>query len=187
MNMLEVRHVSKLFGRLRAVTDVSIAVAPRELRAIIGPNGAGKTTFFNVISGFFAPTAGEILFEGESITGLSAARRVARGMARAFQVTEIFPELTVRDNVRISVEAAAGLRLRVSVGKKVAVQVTSRSTKSSKSLGSWRTQIAQSESCRTEISGRPKSRWHSLSNRSCCYSMSPQPAWASRRRARSSI
>jgi branched-chain amino acid transport system ATP-binding protein len=111
MNMLEVRAVSKHFGSLRAVDDVTLRVAPGELRAIIGPNGAGKTTFFNLISGFFPPTTGEIVFDGEVITQLPVAARVARGMARTFQITEIFPELTVRENIRIGVESASGLRL----------------------------------------------------------------------------
>jgi branched-chain amino acid transport system ATP-binding protein len=111
MNMLEVRAVSKSFGSLRAVDDVSLTVAPGELRAIIGPNGAGKTTFFNLISGFFPPTTGEIVFNGETITQLPVAARVARGMARTFQITEIFPELSVRENIRIGAESAAGLRL----------------------------------------------------------------------------
>ena len=109
--MLEVRDVSKHFGSLRAVQNVSLTVAKGELRAIIGPNGAGKTTFFNTISGFFPPTSGDIVFNGEVVTRLPVAKRVARGMARTFQITEIFPELTVRENVRIGAESAAGLKL----------------------------------------------------------------------------
>ncbi|MDE2047837.1 MAG: ABC transporter ATP-binding protein, partial [Betaproteobacteria bacterium] len=100
------------FGSLVAVRDVSMTVEPGELRAVIGPNGAGKTTFFNVISGFFHPTAGRILFDGHDITALAPDRRVVQGMARTFQITEIFPELSVRENLRIAVEAAANLRLR---------------------------------------------------------------------------
>jgi branched-chain amino acid transport system ATP-binding protein len=92
---------------------VSLKVAAGELRAVIGPNGAGKTTFFNMISGFFAPTAGEILLDGRNITRLKVTRRVALGMARTFQITEIFPELTVRENIRIAVETTAGLGLRM--------------------------------------------------------------------------
>jgi branched-chain amino acid transport system ATP-binding protein len=115
--MLEVRNVSKNFGSLVAVQDVSLAVAPGELRAIIGPNGAGKTTFFNMISGFFPPTKGEIVFNGEVVTKLPVAARVARGMARTFQITEIFPELTVRENVRISQESADGYRLHMWVSR----------------------------------------------------------------------
>jgi branched-chain amino acid transport system ATP-binding protein len=112
MSVLEVRSVSKRFGSLVAVRDVSMTVEQGELRAIIGPNGAGKTTFFNLISGFFPPAAGTIVFDGRDITTLPAHERVALGIARTFQITEIFPELTVFDNVRISTEVTAGLRLR---------------------------------------------------------------------------
>ncbi|MGA9955286.1 MAG: ATP-binding cassette domain-containing protein, partial [Bradyrhizobium sp.] len=95
-----------------AVRDVSLSVAKGEMCAIIGPNGAGKTTFFNLISGFFPPTAGNIVFDGRDITRLSTHERVTRGMARTFQITEIFPELTVFENVRIAAEVAGGYRLR---------------------------------------------------------------------------
>lgn len=113
MSLLEIRRASKHFGSLVAVDDVSLSVAAGELRAIIGPNGAGKTTFFNMISGFFPPTKGDILLDGKVITSLKVTERVALGMARTFQITEIFPELTVRENVRIAVEAADGLGLRM--------------------------------------------------------------------------
>jgi branched-chain amino acid transport system ATP-binding protein len=116
MTMLDIRNVTKKFGSLVAVDDVSMRVAPGELRAIIGPNGAGKTTFFNMISGFFAPTAGEIVFDGATVTNLPVTKRVAMGMARTFQITEIFPELTVRENIRIGVESAQGFRLRFWLG-----------------------------------------------------------------------
>ena len=106
MTMLDIRNVTKKFGSLVAVNDVSMQVAPGELRAIIGPNGAGKTTFFNMISGFFPPTAGEIVFDGSTVTKMAVTQRVAMGMARTFQITEIFPELTVRENIRIGVESA---------------------------------------------------------------------------------
>ena len=110
--ILEVRSVSKRFGDLIAVRDVSLSVARSELRAIIGPNGAGKTTFFNLLSGFFPPTSGRILFDGRDVTLVAAHRRVERGMARTFQITEIFPELTVHENLRIGAEIAAGYALR---------------------------------------------------------------------------
>lgn len=118
MTMLDVRDVTKRFGSLAAVSGVSMQVAAGELRAIIGPNGAGKTTFFNMISGFFAPTAGEIVFDGATVTKTAVAERVARGMARTFQITEIFPELTVRENIRIGVESAQGFRQRFWLGSK---------------------------------------------------------------------
>jgi branched-chain amino acid transport system ATP-binding protein len=112
MSVLRVKGVSKQFGSLVAVRDVSLSVEKGELRAIIGPNGAGKTTFFNLISGFFPPSTGTIEFDGRDITALSAHERVALGMARTFQITEIFPELSVFENVRISTEVTAGFRLR---------------------------------------------------------------------------
>ncbi len=109
---LEVRAASKQFGSLVAVSGVSMSVASGELRAIIGPNGAGKTTFFNLITGFFPPTSGEILLDGANINRVPAAARVKMGMGRTFQITEIFPELTVRENVRIAVETGLDFSLR---------------------------------------------------------------------------
>jgi branched-chain amino acid transport system ATP-binding protein len=113
MSLLRVENISKHFGSLVAVDNVSMIVEPGELRAVIGPNGAGKTTFFNTISGFLTPTSGKIIFDGEDITTLWPARRVWRGIARTFQITEVFPELTVRENLRIAVEVASGFRLRI--------------------------------------------------------------------------
>jgi branched-chain amino acid transport system ATP-binding protein len=110
--ILAIREVSKRFGSLVAVRDVSLRVARCELRAIIGPNGAGKTTFFNLISGFFPPTTGQIVFDGRDVTAIAAHRRVQLGMGRTFQITEIFPELSVRENLRIGAEIAAGYALR---------------------------------------------------------------------------
>jgi len=107
MTMLEVRNITKRFGNLVAVRDVSMSVKSGELRAIIGPNGAGKTTFFNMISGYFPPTQGAILFEGKDVTRLPAHARVGLGMGRTFQITEVFPELTVYENVLTAAEVAA--------------------------------------------------------------------------------
>jgi branched-chain amino acid transport system ATP-binding protein len=110
MSLLRVENVTRHFGSLAAVGGVSMNVAAGELRAIIGPNGAGKTTFFNLVSGFLPPSSGRIVFNGEDITRLSPERRVWRGMARTFQLTEIFPELTASENIRIPVEIADGRR-----------------------------------------------------------------------------
>ena len=112
MSLLRVENVSKQFGSLIAVNGVSMMVEPGELRAVIGPNGAGKTTFFNLISGYFRPTSGRIVFDGADITALRPARRVWCGIARTFQITEVFPELSVRENLRIPVEVASGYRTR---------------------------------------------------------------------------
>jgi len=112
VSLLQVQNVSRHFGSLIAVDGVSMTVQPGELRAVIGPNGAGKTTFFNLISGFFPPTSGTIMFAERDVTALPPDKRVAMGMARTFQITEIFPELSVRENLRIPTEVAAGYRMR---------------------------------------------------------------------------
>ncbi len=111
--MLEVRNITKRFGNLVAVKDVSMAVERGELRAIIGPNGAGKTTFFNMISGYFPPTKGSILFDQKDVTQVPAHLRVGLGMGRTFQITEVFPELTVHENVLTAAEVAAGQTLQM--------------------------------------------------------------------------
>ncbi|HZT20843.1 MAG TPA: ABC transporter ATP-binding protein [Dongiaceae bacterium] len=126
MSLLQVERVSRHFGSLVAVKEVSLTVEPGELRAVIGPNGAGKTTFFNLISGFFPPSSGRILLDGRDITSLPAHRRVGMGMARTFQITEIFPELTVRENLRIPVEVASGLQLSPRVPRAVAQEIEAR-------------------------------------------------------------
>jgi len=126
MSVLEVRNLTRRFGSLVAVRDISMTVEKGELRAVIGPNGAGKTTFFNLVSGFVAPSAGTILFDGRDITGVPAQRRVGLGMARTFQITEIFPELTVFENIRIATEVAAGYRLRPWLGRAEAADLRRR-------------------------------------------------------------
>jgi branched-chain amino acid transport system ATP-binding protein len=110
--MLATENLSKSFGSLVAVDNVTLSVAAGSLHAVIGPNGAGKSTFFNLISGFFPPSAGRIVFEGQDVSRLSVTKRVAAGMARTFQITEIFPELGVAMNLRIAVEAASGHPMR---------------------------------------------------------------------------
>ena len=126
MSLLEVDAASKRFGSLVAIDDVSLAVEPGELRAIIGPNGAGKTTFFNLVSGLFAPTSGAIRFDGRDVTQLAPEQRVALGMARTFQITEIFPELSVAENIRVAVEIAAGYHLRPWLGRAARAGVETR-------------------------------------------------------------
>jgi branched-chain amino acid transport system ATP-binding protein len=113
VTLLKVENLTKRFGSLAAVSDVSLEVNPGEIRAVIGPNGAGKTTFFNMISGFLAPSRGRILFAGKDITRMPPNKRVKVGMARTFQITEVFPELTVRENLKIAIESATGHSLSV--------------------------------------------------------------------------
>jgi branched-chain amino acid transport system ATP-binding protein len=106
VTLLSTEALSRYFGGLRAVDDVSFALAQGEVRAIIGPNGAGKSTFVGLISGRIAPTAGHIVFEGRDITGLPAHRRVGLGIAYTFQITSIYGNLSVFDNVALAVQSA---------------------------------------------------------------------------------
>ena len=111
--ILETRRLSRAFGALRAVSDVDLAVEPGELRAIIGPNGAGKTTLFHLISGVLPPTAGQVLFRNADITALAAPARCRRGMSRTFQITSLFPELSVVENVRMAIQLKSGGNYRL--------------------------------------------------------------------------
>jgi branched-chain amino acid transport system ATP-binding protein len=104
---LELKGLSKSFGGLDAVQGVTLKIFPGDRRAIIGPNGAGKTTLFNVITGVFPATAGQVLLFGENVTGWPSHRRTAMGMARTFQVTSLFPKLTILENVLLAI---GGLR-----------------------------------------------------------------------------
>jgi branched-chain amino acid transport system ATP-binding protein len=98
------------FGGHVAVDHVSCAFAPGTLTAIVGPNGAGKTTYFNLISGQLPATEGQVLLGGEDITRLPAPLRTHRGLGRAFQLTQLFPNLTVQENVRLAVQARESSR-----------------------------------------------------------------------------
>jgi branched-chain amino acid transport system ATP-binding protein len=100
---LELEGVCVQFGALKAVDDVSIRVKRGERRAIIGPNGAGKTTLFNAITGVTPSTAGKVLFDGRDVTRLSVHGRAQRGIGRTFQITNLFPNLTVSENMRLAV------------------------------------------------------------------------------------
>jgi branched-chain amino acid transport system ATP-binding protein len=102
--VLELKDLSKTFGGLRAVRGVSFKIMPGERKAIIGPNGAGKTTLFNLISGIFPATSGQVLLFGKDVTSWPSHRRAGLGMARTFQVTSLFPGLTVFDNVLLAVK-----------------------------------------------------------------------------------
>jgi branched-chain amino acid transport system ATP-binding protein len=108
---LETRGLTIRFGGHVAVNQVSCAFHKGTLTAIVGPNGAGKTTYFNLISGQLKATEGEVLVKGERITGLPASLRARRGLGRAFQLTNLFPNLSVLENVRLAVQAQEGIGL----------------------------------------------------------------------------
>jgi len=105
--MLEVEAVSKRFGALAALTRVSFAVAPGQVFSVIGPNGAGKSTLFNVVAGHYTPDAGRVHFDGEDVTGVPPERLNRRGLAKTFQITNVFPEISVEDNVRVAAQSRA--------------------------------------------------------------------------------
>jgi branched-chain amino acid transport system ATP-binding protein len=102
--VLELRGLCKSFGGLQATRDVTLRVMSGDRKAIIGPNGAGKTTLFNLITGIFPVTSGQVLLFGQDVTKWPSHRRTAMGMARTFQVTSLFPKLTVLDNVLLAIE-----------------------------------------------------------------------------------
>ncbi len=101
---LELRALSKSFGGLQATRDVTLSVMPGDRKAIIGPNGAGKTTLFNLITGIYPVTAGQVLLFGQDVTRWPSHKRTALGMARTFQVTSLFPKLSVLDNVLLAIK-----------------------------------------------------------------------------------
>lgn len=109
--VLETRGLTIRFGGHVAVDSVSCSFRPGTLTAIVGPNGAGKTTYFNLISGQLRATTGQVLFGNVDITREAASARARRGLGRAFQLTNLFPNLTVRENVRLAVQSRAGAGL----------------------------------------------------------------------------
>jgi branched-chain amino acid transport system ATP-binding protein len=110
---LSLSNVSKAFEGLRAVDGVSLAVAAGERRALIGPNGAGKTTLFSLISGETHPTEGQITLFGRNVTRLSPHRRAALGLARTYQITNLFPRLTASENCLLAVQALTPAKLHL--------------------------------------------------------------------------
>jgi branched-chain amino acid transport system ATP-binding protein len=111
LQVLQLRGLSKSFGGLAAVRDVSLEISSGERKALIGPNGAGKTTLFNLITGVFPSSSGEIVLFGKDVTRWPPHRRTALGMARTFQITSLFPKLTVLDNVLLALAGVGWTKL----------------------------------------------------------------------------
>jgi len=103
--LIETKHLSKHFGALAAVDDVDLQIKRNSLHAIIGPNGAGKTTLFNLLSGNLKPTTGKVFYNGKDITGQPIHRMIHLGIGRSFQITNVFPNLTVFENIRLASQA----------------------------------------------------------------------------------
>ncbi len=111
--LIETNDLTITFGGHTAVDSVDLSVPEKHFKSIIGPNGAGKTTFFNLLSGQLTPSKGKIYFRGKDITRLSATKRTRAGIGRSFQITNVFPNLTVLENVRLAVQSQAGVRYQM--------------------------------------------------------------------------
>jgi branched-chain amino acid transport system ATP-binding protein len=111
--LLETKSVSKCYGALRALEEISIAIRPEEVVSVVGPNGAGKTTLVNLLTGLLTPTTGEVLFMGENIAGIGPVRLAERGLVRSFQLIQIFPQLTVAETIAAAVVARQKKRWRL--------------------------------------------------------------------------
>jgi branched-chain amino acid transport system ATP-binding protein len=105
--ILEVKGASRFFGKFQALNNINVSFMPGELTAIIGPNGAGKSTFFNLISGGVPPSQGQVLFEGRDITGLVPHEFARIGIAKSFQITNVFKQLSAHENVRVALQMQA--------------------------------------------------------------------------------
>ena len=119
--ILEVRNLTKYFGGLAAIKDVSLCVNREEIVGLVGPNGAGKTTLFNLITGFERANSGTVIFKGEDITRLKPYKIVEKGMVRTFQLTRSFPRLTVFENVAVTFFVSEAAKIR---GKSIVEQET---------------------------------------------------------------
>jgi len=111
--LLETKSVSKCYGALRALEEISIAIRPEEIVSVVGPNGAGKTTLVNLLTGLLTPTTGEVLFMGENIAGIGPVRLAERGLVRSFQLIQIFPQLTVAETIAAAVVSRQKKRWRL--------------------------------------------------------------------------
>jgi branched-chain amino acid transport system ATP-binding protein len=110
--VIETRRLTKAFGSFTAVRDLDLRVRRGTIHALIGPNGAGKTTVFNLVTGFLAPSSGQIIYEGRDVTGVKPAALAREGVVRSFQISAVFPGLSARDNIRIALQQPTGVSYR---------------------------------------------------------------------------
>ena len=135
MALLELDRLTKRYGGLLAVNAVSMQIEAGEVRAIIGPNGAGKTSLFHLITGVVQPTAGEVRFDGRSLAGLSSYQVCQAGLSRTFQLTSLFPEMTARENARVSAQARLARRWQPWGGRSVFAEAARRGDDALERLG----------------------------------------------------
>src|SRR5512133_2035906 len=124
--ILETRHLTKEFKGFTAVNDVNLQVQRGHIHALIGPNGAGKTTCFNLLTKFLIPTAGQILFNNRDITAAAPAQIARQGIIRSFQISAVFPHLTVMENVRIGLQRSLGNSFHFWTSERVLSQLNDR-------------------------------------------------------------
>jgi branched-chain amino acid transport system ATP-binding protein len=135
MAFLELDGLTRRFGGIVAVDGVTMRVAAGEVRAVIGPNGAGKSTLFNLITGVIKPTSGTVRFSDETLTGLPADEVCQRGISRTFQITALFPQMTARENARLSAQARHARRWQPYGGASVFADAETRADAALERLG----------------------------------------------------
>jgi branched-chain amino acid transport system ATP-binding protein len=135
MALLELHGLTKRYGGLTAVNDVTMQVETGEIRAVIGPNGAGKTSLFHLVTGVVAATSGEVRFDGRVLSGLSSYQRCQAGLSRTFQLTSLFPEMTARENCRIAAQARLARRWQPYGGAAVFAEASARGDEALERLG----------------------------------------------------
>src|SRR5262245_48986201 len=177
--ILETRQLTKEFKGFVAVRDVNLKVGRGSVHALIGPNGAGKTTCFNLLTHFLEPTRGRIFYKGRDITGSGPAAIARMGLIRSFQISAVFPHLSVLENVRIALQRKRGASFDFWRTERLLAQLDGRASFSNP--WDWRTSPTRSRSsCRTGASARSRSRPPLPSSPSCCCSTSRPREWRTR-------
>ena len=179
--ILETEDLTKEFAGFVAVNGVNLRVERGTIHALIGPNGAGKTTCFNLLTKFLQPTRGRIVYKGHDITALAPADVARLGMVRSFQISAVFPHLTVLENVRIALQRQRGGSFDFWRSRRVLDQFNDRALSADRRRRPVRLRRRRPRSnCPMAASARSRSRprWRSI--RKCCCSTSRPPAWATR-------
>ena len=133
--LLQTTGLSRHFGGLHAVRDVSLGVMPQTIHSILGPNGAGKTTLFNLITGAIPPASGSVQFDGSDVTGWTPERLARRGIVRTFQRTSVFLELTLLENVALAIRSYRGLNFSVRLSRGTEESITQEAHQCLRSVG----------------------------------------------------
>ena len=179
--ILETEDLTKEFAGFVAVNGVNLRVARGTIHALIGPNGAGKTTCFNLLTKFLQPTRGRIVFKGSDITALAPADVARLGLVRSFQISAVFPHLTVLENVRIALQRKRGGSFDFWRSKRVLDELNEpRAGADRRRRPVGVRAMSPRSNCPMAASARSRSRPRSRSIPRCCCSTSRPPAWATR-------